>query len=529
MEREEGLLPHLDDQERLRIYENLVRGCQHLWSKGKLVESRLQDVLDAFIDLAEKDPHFLAHFTSYAVDRLPSKDLKVVAIFANSLSDADGTPFSVGSSYKKPNLRLISQAAVQTLDPKLVARVIELANRKTALGKEKEDGSTYRGEGTHFSRSLKTAIKKYLRFRENNPKALEGIRRTGLANRYKNLYRNVRIAPTEEAATILGWKQKDGSVTEVKSDLYNFEGMSDLEIAEKIRREKLSPISVMGALPEKLSPVIAASIMEQATGDQTVVLSNMFEKQGLLKNKEVKKVYGEKIKTAKNALDRVDRIKKEFDEDVKKVLKSAKADKRKEDVGDIGKIFVHIDISASMNQALEVAKDCGSVLAECVKNPEENFHWGLFNNRGFELATPETFEKDAFAAALYGIRSGGSTNCVALYQRARELGCDVDVYITDQGHNCGPITQVITACDARGLERPKSVLIVNVGRYSNQLYQRFQNSGIPVTEITPASLTESALVAQAVRASLMGATAVIEEIMQHPLLELPDWYCAVQG
>jgi hypothetical protein len=516
---EESTIPYLDDAERLKVYQTLVDGCQHLWSKGKLVESRLADVLDNFVYLAEQDPEFLARFTSYAMNKLDSKDLKVVSIFANSLSDADGTPFSPGSKFKKPNYRAVSQAAIQQLDPKLVGRVVSLANRKVELGS--------RPKGTHFSRSLKTAIKKYLKYRETNPKAIEGIKRSGLSKRYMNLYRNIHLSPSKEAAEILGWKQKDGSVTTVKKGTFDFRGLSDLEVAQKIRSEKLPPQSVLGALPDKLSPVVAAAVLEQASGDQAVILSNMFEQQGLLKNKEVKKVYGEKIKTAKNALDRVERFQKEFDEDIQRTLKKSKSEKRKDDVGDIGKVFLHIDVSASMNQALEVAKNCGAIIAECVKDPSKNFHWGIFNHIGQVLPTPKSFEKDAFAAALYGKRSGGGTNCVALYKTARQLGCDVDIFITDQGHNGEPITGLIRKCESDGLGKPKAVLIVNVGRHSHQLATRFSNSDIPVTEVTPEALTESALVSQAVRTALLGATAVIDEVMKEPLLELPKWYFAV--
>jgi len=197
-------LNFLSDQERLRAYEAITRGCAHLWSKGKLVKERLYSVLDTFVLLAEKDPYFLAHFTSYAVNRLDSKDLKVVSVFVNSVSDADGTPFSSGSKYKKPNLRSISQAAIQYLDPKLVLRVIELANLKTKLGTK--------NEGTHFSRSLKTAITKYLRYREQNIKAMEGIKKSGLSNTVKNIYRFSHLSPSTETAGVLGWKQKDGRV-----------------------------------------------------------------------------------------------------------------------------------------------------------------------------------------------------------------------------------------------------------------------------------------------------------------------------
>jgi len=520
----ENTLSYLDDKERLAAYNAIVAGAIHVYTKGKLDKTRLKTVLDVFMELTEKDPYFLAHFTSYAMTKLDSKDLKVVSVFANSLSDADGTPFSAGSTYRKPNLRVVSQAAIQqnSFDVKLLERLIEIATIKQPLG------TKYR-EGTHFARHLQRAVKKYVRYREQNPKALMGIRKVGLSKRLQNIYRLMHIAPTPEAASILGWKQKKGPAIE-KMKVFNFSGLSDLQIAQKIRDEKLPPTGVLGALPDKMSPVIAAAILEQSSGDQAVILRELFDSQGLLKHAEVKKIFTEKIKEAKTALDRVERINTEIDEDIQKELKKAKSESRKNAVGDIGKIFLHIDISGSMNMAIEVAKDKGAIIAECTKNPEENFFWGVFNSSGSILKKPETFEKDAFAAVLYGIRVGGGTDCLALYEYARSKNCDIDVYITDQGHNTGDIEARIRDMERKGIEKPRAAVIIHVpGSDScSKLKDGLEASGIPVSIIKPEALSESALVAQAVRTALKGATSIIEDIMQTPLLKLPHWYDLVK-
>jgi hypothetical protein len=192
----------LSNTERLEIYNFLLEGCKHIYSKGKLQEDRLSDVLEKFSLLAHNDPFFLAHFTSYVITKLDSKDLKVITTFMSSISDADGTLFEVGYKYKKPNLRIVAQAALQHLDPKLAHRVVNLASTKRAFGEFQNS--------RHISKHLKTATKKYIKYREANPKALEGIKKAGLSNPFKNLYRMTRIKPSDEAVTILGWPQKDG-------------------------------------------------------------------------------------------------------------------------------------------------------------------------------------------------------------------------------------------------------------------------------------------------------------------------------
>ena len=190
----ENKLSYLDDTTRYAAYKALTEGCMHLWSKNKLQQDKLQLVLEVFAQLAEKDPLFLAHFTSYAARKLDSKDLKVLSIFANSLSDADGTPFSTGSELTKPNWRMVSQAALLELDPKLVWRVSELANTKIKFGSKPV--------ATHYSRRLKRAIRKYIRYREANPKALNGIKKSGFTNIFIDLYRRSRIAPSIEAVKV---------------------------------------------------------------------------------------------------------------------------------------------------------------------------------------------------------------------------------------------------------------------------------------------------------------------------------------
>jgi hypothetical protein len=512
----------LSDPERLRAYETITQGCMHLWSKNKIQEEKLEPILKNFSELAEKDPLFLAHMTSYTFKKLDSKDLKVVSAFMNSLSDADGSPFSPGSEYKKPNWRIISQAAFVELDPKLALRVLKLANKKMAFGSKQN--------GTHFSKHLKTAAKKYLRYREANPKILEGIKKAGLGNTFKSIYRIARVAPSPEACKILRWKQKPGfpgTGVELNASKFDFSNLTDIQIAEKIRAEKLKPQATLGALPDKLSPVIAAAILEQCSGDQAVVLTSMFEEQGLLKHSEVKVLYEEKIKTAKQALDRVERIKQELDEGTQKILKESKAQVRKEQVGDIGKVYLHIDISGSMQQSIDIAKNKGAILAECVQNPQENFFWGVFNSQAWELKKPGNFTRDAFAAMLYGVRADGSTNCLALWKRARELNVDTDFFITDGQHTDGNLIAMLQRLKTEGFGYPKNVVIIKCGQYMTNLEDAFKAVGIPVAVIDEKQLSESALVTQAIKSAARGGVKLVDDILATPLLSLPRWFYTV--
>lgn len=511
-------LSTLTDAERLRAVENILAGCKHIYSKGALQQDRMKPVLANLMNLAERDPLFLAHFTSYAATVLKERDLQVLTVFANSLNAGDGTPFSPGSKFKKPNLRMISQAALQNMDIKNVNRVVEIANIKQALGEKYK-------EGTHFAGSLRNGVYKYVKFREASAKALEGIRKAGLKKKFQNLYRSVRTKPSPEAAQKLGWQQKKGPKIK-KEKLVDFTGKTDLEIAEIIRDKKIPALTALGVLPEKISPVIAAAVLEQATPNQAVILRSLFDSQGLLKDKEILKLFANKVKGA-DALDRVERINKEVDADVQRVLKSAKSDKRKADVGNLGKVALHGDISGSMDASIPVMIDMAATLAEAVQNPKENLNIAFFNARAYEMELPESYEKDAFAQAWFGMKASSSTNCFAYWPKAREYGCDIDFFVTDGQHTDGNPQVVIDRCRKAGYKDPSAVVIVKVGQYRKTLADYFEAAGIPYTEVEPKALKESALVSQVIKTAAVGRVALVDEIMATPLLKLPDWWASV--
>jgi len=520
----------MTSQERLDAYNMIVAGCQHIWSKNKIQEEKAKAALEALIPLTKKDPYFLAHLTSYIVKNSKAKDLKVFLSYVASLSSADGLPFSPGSKYSKPNLRYVGWAALHELDPKLVGRVLLLATRKFGV-------KDYLNVATHFPTSLRLAVDKYIRFRELNPNAMEGIKKAGFKNTFEYLARQRHYDLSNEARKILNWPRK-GQKFEKKEPL--FKGMSNLEIAEKIREEKLPYIGILAELSKvgkKLTPVVAVALLEQATGDQAVIMTGTFQDAGILEDAEVRALYDSKIREAKTALDRIDNIKKiaeDAGEELKSSIQSARAEKNKQILGNIGKVFVHLDFSGSMQGVREYAGDRGAIIAEMVQNPEENFAWGWFSDHGVLLEKPEAFERDAFKARLFGQGDFQGTDCLALYGEARRFGADIDVFLTDQGHGAGSIAVRIKEFHARNPEipKPKACVIIDFnpsGWYkANSVKEGYEANSIPVAIMSPDSLTETALVAEAVKSAMIGPVTLVDEIMDTPLIELPKYYYVIE-
>ena len=536
---QEGL-SFLSSEQRLQVYQIIVNGCAHLWSKGRLqdgrtyvengetktTEDKVTPVLNVLIPLIQTDPYFLAHLTSYAIDKLKTKDLHVFLTFVSALSTADGLPFSPGSKYKKPNLRYVAAAALHKLDPKLALRVAELSSKKFEV-------SGYLRYGRHGSQMLVTAIKKYLKYRETNLDIIRGIKKAGLGKVYKNLYRSVHMAPSDEAAAILRWQQKNHEIVFANA-LIDFKGLTDLQIAEKIRKEKINirgAISGLGEIKKKVSPVVAIALLEQANGNDAVILQNMFRDLGLLNDAEVLKLFEEKIKTASTALDRAETLSKEANEEIKKIVASARSESNKSQTAGLGKVYLHLDDSGSMSSVRDFAMKRGAIIAECVNNPRENFKWGLFGSYGVDLPLPDEFERDAFSAVLFGRNAGSSTDCFALYAEARKFGAEVDFFVSDQDHTDGNLKLKIEGFHKKNPQyvKPRVCVVVDFGRSGMRgtLSQAYLDNEIPVVILDRETLTESALVVQTIVAAMKGPVAIIDEIMAHPLLTLPPYYYAV--
>ena len=518
-------LAEYSDERRFKIYKMITSACTHLYSKGKLQETKFKEVADMFADIAVHDPLFMAHLAAWAAKH-DSKDLKVMSIYFNALNDANGTPFFKGSTKNKPNLREVSYSLLQTLDPHLVGRVLELCHKKF----EVKDTLNF---SRHFPTGLKTAFHKYLLYREDNLDMLRGIKKAGLTQKLIQVYRYTRTAPSDEAASILRWKQKDKEI--VMEDIPDFGTMSSVEITKLLEDKKYSPTVALSMIPkDKITAKVAKALLGNCTGNQSIILYNWFARNGFLDVDAINKLFKEKIKSATTAVDRIDTLTKNADAGDKKEMAAIRSEKRKEaaNTQSLGKIYLHIDASGSMHQAIEFAKERACILAECVSDPANNFRWGLFGSKGKELKVPAGFTKEDFYQALYGVTANmGSTDCIAQYGAARVFGADIDVYITDQGHNIGTISKRIEEFHAKypTVAKPKAAVIIDFSgnrnaAYKNMLEAELLRVGIPVAIIQPDALKESALVADSIRAALVGEMAIINEIMETRLPELPKWY-----
>lgn len=522
------VLAEYTDDKRLAVYKMLTAACGHLYSKGKLQMEKFSEASKLFADLSKNDPLFMAHFTAWAM-RQDSKDQKVLAVFFNALSDADGLPFFKGSELCKPNYRQVSSAALQSLDPHLAARVLEFCTINFGV-------KGILNDSRHFPTALKTAFRKYVLFRESRPDILRGIRNSGNSSKMKKIYRGAGIAPADVAVGILKWNQKDGRKWKdfPEEQGPDFSKLTSKEITDELGKTKLSPQVALSVIPrDKITAGVAAAILKNCTGNQVIVLYNWFSENGFLDVKAIKELFKDKVKEATTAVDRIDTLTRDADEGDKEEMATVRSDRRKKTArtSRFGKIFMHIDKSGSMTGAIQFAKDRASIIAECIESPEKNFGWAAFTTSMTRLNAPQNFRKEGFHAALYGVTANGGTDCFVCYEEARRFGAEIDVFVTDQGHNTADFGDRVKKFHDRNPDSPKprAVMIVHfvTSDSSDKLERGFKENGIPVVVVKPDSVKESALVAQSISTALHGEMATIDEIMDTPLPALPRWWSSV--
>lgn len=524
-------LHEYSDSKRLAIYKMLTAACGHLYSKGKLQEEKFKDAAIIFADLAKNDPLFLAHFAAWAMKQ-DGKDQKVLAVFFNALSDADGLPFFKGSELCKPNLRHVSHALLQRMDVPLAVRIAELASTRFAV-------QGILNDARHFPTALKTALRKYVLYREANSDMIKGIRNAGLGQKFKSLYRTVGLSPSDYAVGVFKWNQKDGrrwkDLQNQDDVLPDFENLSSKDIVDVLSKVKLSPLVALSVIPrDKITSAVAAALVGNCSGNQLIALYGWFADNGFLDVKAIRALFKDKVKDATTAVDRIDTLTRDAAVEDKDMMAEVRSDNRKAKAGTakFGKIFMHIDTSGSMDKAIQFAKDKAAIFAECIEAPEKNFSWAAFTTSCRALPKPVNFRKEGFHQALYGVNANGGTDCFACYAEARKFGANIDIFVTDEGHNTMDFGERVKAYHQNNpkMEKPSAVVIVKFRTQDtcDKLERGFAANGIPVVVMSPESLSESALVAQSVSTAIKGELSTIDEIMGTPLPSIPVWWVGVE-
>ena len=398
------------------------------------------------------DNEFAARWASHAFGE-EHRDLKVVLAAFMIVQARKGDPVVDGGkiAFYDEDYRDIGEAMMlihrrdgKDLNPKLLLRVHDLLKVPGVAAINRELGFGNSARRPFLGRWTK-AVEKWLQYREENPKMLDGLIKAGFKSTVKDLARAIGYKPqTPKFFEALGWSQdqsEDGrrsiliGVEMTKAETW--EELSEAQICEKIVIEKPDWKRIVGLLPKKLGvtrAIMSAAVESNALSNKDlIILTPTLEELGLLEVKEVKAKWDRALKKAEDDMRAANIARNVKSKDVQEQLQGAADAALQKAVDQVTKnlrIYVIIDISGSMSASIEKAK---TLLSKFLQGfPPDRTHVSVFNTTGRVVEI-----KHASAAgvtnAFKGITAGGGTAHSSGNERLRII--DAGICLIDHDTN----------------------------------------------------------------------------------------------
>ena len=378
------------------------------------------------------DNEFAARWASYAFGE-EHRDLKVVLAAFMLVQTRKGDPVLDGGkvAFYDDDFRDVGEAMMlihrrdgKDLSPKLLLRVHDLLKVPGVAAVNRELGFGNSARHPFLGRWSK-AVEKWLQFREENPKMLDGLIKAGFKNTVKDLARAVGYKPeSPKFFEALGWAQdqaKDGrrsmliGVEMTKAETWD--DLTEAQVCEKIVAEKPDWKRVVGLLPKKLGvtrAIMAAAVEAGSLSNKDlIILTPTLEELGLLEVKEVKAKWDRAVKKAEDDMRAANIARNVKSKDVQEQLQGAADTALQKAVEQVTKnlrLYVIVDISGSMGHSIEKAK---TLLAKFLQGfPPDRTHVAVFNTAG-RVVEIKHASAAGVANAFKGITADGGTSHAA--------------------------------------------------------------------------------------------------------------------
>jgi Mg-chelatase subunit ChlD len=436
-----------------------------------------------YIQIAEVwklDNEFAARWASYQYAQ-EHKDMKVVMAAFMLVQSRKGDP--VTDEDKKilffdEDFREVGETMVihhgkhdkRVLSPKEILRIRDVLMLPQIAEVNRKLGFTQSARRPCLGRWEK-AVHKWLEFREDNPKLLEGLMKGGWKGSVMRLAQLTHYKPKSNMFfRTMGWKQaqaKEGhrsiAIGEtILSGAESWEGMTEAQICETIIKDRPAYLRITGLVPKNIGitrAVMAAAIEAGSLSDKALIIATpTIEELGLMEDPDVKKRWEKAMKNASDM--RANNIAQRVTSKETKEKLEAAADiavqKAIQEVSKNIRVYFFVDISGSMEGAIEAAKD--NVAKFLQGFPEDKLHIATFNQIGREVKLKH-HSAAGVKNAFQGIRAGGGT-CHGEGVRALQAykpGPDEDalfVFIGDEaeGGAVGQSNGFTAAVQASGLK-----------------------------------------------------------------------------
>ncbi len=495
------------------------------------------------------DNEFTARFASFAYAG-DHRDLKVVLAAFLLVQSRKGEPvFENGQlAFSDEDYRDVGEAMMllyrrdgKDLNPKLLLRIHDLLSLPAISDINRELGFGYSGRKPFLGRWTK-AVQKWLAYREDNPRLLEGLVKAGFRRTVMELARRTGYKPeSAEFFRSLRWKQVqagDGrrtfAIGENVAAAETYGGLTEAEICERIVRDKPNFKRIVGLIPKEIGltrAVVAAAIAGNCLSSKDlVILSPTLEELGLLEIQGIRDVWqaalgqAEDVRAQNVAL----RVRTKRTREALETAAGEAVKKAAEEVVRGLRVYFMVDISGSMQSSIEQAKR--HISQFLYGFPAERVQIAVFNTQGRAITL-----KHASAAgvvnAFRGIQAGGGTDYGAGVRALQDQKpqADEDVLFIFVGDE--EATSFEKAVEASGL-RPLAFGLIKVGgkETDRAVRETAKHLGIPCFTIDERTFEDPYAITRTLRA-LIASTPVeraarvslVARILETELLEKPIW------
>lgn len=407
-------------------------------------------------DIYKMDNEFTAHWASYAFAQ-DNRDLKVILAAFMLVQNRAGEPVIEDGKvlFADDDFRAVGEAMFlikgrghRQMEPKLIKRCGDVLRLPGIAQINREMGFGRSARNAAMGRYNK-AVTKWLRYREQNPRILQGLVKGGMGGIVKALARRVHYKPMTEAFfEALSWNQKVRhghrtiAIGKTFDGVVPFDGLDEATICQRIMTEKIGYKRVVGLIPkgqEMTAAIMAACIEAGSLSDKDlIILTPTLEALGLLKIEPFLSRW--KAATQKAEDQRAANIARNVtSKEAREGLEAATDTANVKAFAEVTKglrVYCMVDKSASMEGALELAQDyLGKFLGGF---PLDKLHVSVFNSQGTEI-TIKVPKRAAVAHAFKGHGAGGGTRYqagLAAIQQHRPAA-DEDVLFIFVGDQAG--------------------------------------------------------------------------------------------
>lgn len=501
------------------------------------------------------DHEFAAKWASYAFKE-DHRDLKCVLAAFMLVQSRKGDPVLDNGkvAFYDTDYRDIGEAMLliydksgHELNPKLLLRIHDILRLPEIAKINRELGFGNSDRKPFVGRWTKT-VEKWLLYREQNPKLLEGLVKAGFRSTVMALAQRTGYCPeSPKFFEILRWKQKqaeDGRremAIGVAVKTESWEGLSESAICERIIHERIGLKRVEGLLPKNIGltkAIMAAMIENNLISDKDLVIRTpTLEELGLLKVKEIRQKWEDAVKRSEDS--RAANIARNVtSQDVKDKLQEGADNAVKKAADEVLKnlrLYFIIDISGSMNASLKMAKDYIAHFIQGINR--ENMHVCVFNTTAREVKI-NVSSKAGVDNAFMGFAASGGTDygcgvrCLSKH-KPKDDEDTILIFVGDEGQR-----QTFTADVTNSGLRPLSFGLIKVpGEQGSCVSNTAAELGIPCFNIDTKTFEDAYAIPRTLR-NLIAATPVgktkaatfsfvretlVDKILKEDLLKKPTW------